>query len=387
MPIRHVIIDRDVLLIPEAPPGGSAARPEDWVWIDGALESLRLLAAANLRVSITTDQPAVARGEVASEAVDEVHRRLQGEAAEAGGRIDGIFVCPHRPDDGCDCYKPAPGLILAAVEAGGIAPGETVVVGDDVRSLKAARAAGVRAALVRTGRGMAAEAQLGDSGVRVYDDALAFVRTIVSDARTAPSEPLAPPEPAIRLTIREAFDGNRRVMAAAAEVLPDALEQLVETAAGCLRAGGKLLVCGSGSSAGAAQRLAAGLMGRPRVGPPAAPAVAITTDTPVVATIASHHGFEQAFARQVGALARPGDLLLAISAGDEEANLVAAARQARAAGCTVAALIGASRGRLSEEASVTVAVPSDEAARVQEAHGLCIHILAAALEGAVSARP
>jgi D-sedoheptulose 7-phosphate isomerase len=377
MPIRHVILDRDGVLNREAPGGGWVTRPEDWVWEAGALEALSSLAGAGIRVSVATNQSGIGRGEVSADAVDEVHRRMEREADAAGGRIDAIFQCSHGPDDGCDCRKPAPGLIHAAVEAAGVPPAETIVVGDDVRDLRAARAAGVRAVLVRTGKGMATEAQLGDSGVRIYDNLAAFARAIVTE------RPAEPRDSALLVDIREIFERHRRVMDAASESLPEVLERVVEAASACLHAGGRLLVCGNGGSAADAQHLAAELVCRFRSDRAAIPAIALTTDTSSLTAIANDYGFERVFARQVEALARPGDMLVAISTSGNSANVVEAARQAKAAGCTVVALTGASGGRLADEVHLLVAAPSDEVARIQEVHELCIHVLAGALEDVV----
>lgn len=379
MPIRHVILDRDGVLNREAQNGGWVTHPDGWVWEAGALEALRSLSAAGVRISVATNQSGIGRGEVAAEAVEEVHRQMEREAEAGGGRIDAVFVCPHGPDDGCDCRKPAPGLILAAIEASGIPVAETVVVGDDVRDLKAARAADVRAVLVRTGKGMKAEAQLGDSGVRVYDNLASFARAIASDRHAEPQESQ------IQADVREIFDRHIRVIEAASETLPDVLERVVTTISACLRSGGKLLVCGNGGSAADAQHLAAELVCRFRTDRRAVAAIALTTDTSALTAIANDYGFERVFARQVEALASPGDVLVAISTSGSSANVVEAARQARASGCTVIAMTGASGGRLASEAQILVAAPAEEVARIQEVHELCIHIIAGAIEDTVRA--
>jgi D-glycero-D-manno-heptose 1,7-bisphosphate phosphatase len=91
-------------------------------------------------------------------------------------------VCPHAPEAGCSCRKPASGLIEAAIARSGIAAADTLVVGDDHRDLEAARGAGVVAALVRTGKGRQTEQHPGSRGVPAYDDLLALARAIVRAA-------------------------------------------------------------------------------------------------------------------------------------------------------------------------------------------------------------
>lgn len=177
--VRHLIVDRDGVLNRENPSGGWIANPDDWVWEDGALEGLRMAKTADVRVSVTTNQSGVGRGVVPSRQVEAVHARMLREADAGRGRIDAVFVCPHAPGEGCSCRKPAPGLVLAAVEASGIAAAETVLIGDAVRDLEAARAAGVRFALVRTGKGRATEIELADRDVPVFDDLSDAARSLV----------------------------------------------------------------------------------------------------------------------------------------------------------------------------------------------------------------
>ncbi len=181
MPIRHVILDRDGVLNREAPGGGWVTRPEDWAWEAGALDGLRRLAEAGILITVVTNQSAVGRGIVDMEAVDRVNDVMLSEAEAAGAPIDGVFVCPHAPEEGCPCRKPAPGLIEEAVLFSGVSPAETVAVGDAGRDLEAARAAGVRAVLVRTGKGRRTEGRLGDVGVAVYDDLRCAAEAIVAE--------------------------------------------------------------------------------------------------------------------------------------------------------------------------------------------------------------
>ncbi len=184
-PIRHVILDRDGVLNAEPPDGGYVTDSTQWQWLPGALEGLGMLGAAGAHLSIATNQAGVGRGLITREALDAVHRRMLDEAAQAGAVIQQVFVCPHAPDDGCACRKPAPGLLLSAIEAAGIPASATVVVGDDLRDLEAARAAGVAAVLVRTGKGRPAEAAAARAGVPVFDDLRAFASALVTPSRLA----------------------------------------------------------------------------------------------------------------------------------------------------------------------------------------------------------
>ncbi len=181
MKYRHLILDRDGVLNCEAPPPGFVLRPEDFRWLPGALEGLAALRRAGIRLSVATNQSGVGRGLMTLEHLQDVHARMQSEAEAAGGALDAIFCCPHPPEARCACRKPAPGLIAAAVESSGIPADESLVVGDDMRDLDAAQHAGVRAALVRTGKGRETEARLaGRPRMLVYDDLRALARAIAS---------------------------------------------------------------------------------------------------------------------------------------------------------------------------------------------------------------
>ena len=187
-------------------------------------------------------------------------------------------------------------------------------------------------------------------------------------------------EQEIREAILANFDEHRSVMSEAARTLPAVLEEMVRLATSCLGNGCKLLVCGNGGSAADAQHLATELVCRYRTDRPAAAAVALTTDSSALTAIANDYGFDRVFARQVEALARAGDMLLAISTSGRSANVIEAARQARACGCTVVALTGAGGGALAEHADLVIAAPSSTVARVQEVHEVVLHVLAEAVE-------
>jgi len=175
-PIRHVILDRDGVLNRELEKGW-LTDPDQWVWETGALEALRLWSAHGTRISVATNQSGIGRGVASSGAVDAVHGWLRRELTALGVDLVGIFVCPHAPDEGCECRKPAPGLIRRAVEESGIPEEETMVIGDDLRDLAAGRAAGLRVGLVLTGKG----SRVRDS---VDEDALLFKNLIEAATRT-----------------------------------------------------------------------------------------------------------------------------------------------------------------------------------------------------------
>ena len=135
-----------------------------------------------------------------------------------------------------------------------------------------------------------------------------------------------------------------------------------------LRAGNKILLCGNGGSAADAQHIAAELVGRYEQQRQAFPAISLTTDTSALTALSNDYGYEEVFARQVAALAKAGDVLIAISTSGKSPNVVKAVEKARALGCKTIALTGCAGEPLASHCDLAVLVPSDRTSRVQEAH-------------------
>jgi D-glycero-D-manno-heptose 1,7-bisphosphate phosphatase len=179
-PVRHLILDRDGVLNQEAAEHGYILRPEDFKWLPGSLPALVMLSGLGLRISVASNQSAVGRGLMAPQQLEQVLAVMRTQAEAAGARIDAMYICSHAPEAHCDCRKPAPGLIRSAVRDSGIPQGETLVVGDDVRDVEAARAAGVNVVMVRTGKGLRASAELKQRGevLPVFDDLAQLARAL-----------------------------------------------------------------------------------------------------------------------------------------------------------------------------------------------------------------
>jgi D-sedoheptulose 7-phosphate isomerase len=153
------------------------------------------------------------------------------------------------------------------------------------------------------------------------------------------------------------------------------LETIARAMVSSLRAGGKILWCGNGGSAGDSQHLAAEMVGRFRRERRGMASIALTTDTSVLTSIANDYGYEAAFARQVEALGNPGDLLVGISTSGNSHNVIAALEAAHAQGLVTVAFTGQGGGRMAALADHLFAVPSTDTARIQEAHILAGHML------------
>lgn len=148
-------------------------------------------------------------------------------------------------------------------------------------------------------------------------------------------------------------------------------------------AGGKLLAFGNGGSAADAQHLAAELAGRFERERRALAAIALTTDTSVLTSIANDYGFDRVFTRQIEAIGRPGDVAFGITTSGRSANVVNALRAAREQGLRTVALTGRDGGDAGHAAEMHINVPDASTARVQEAHRTLIHVICELVERTV----
>jgi phosphoheptose isomerase len=149
-----------------------------------------------------------------------------------------------------------------------------------------------------------------------------------------------------------------------------------------LKGGGKLLVFGNGGSAADAQHVAAELVGRFQRERAAMAAIALTTDSSVLTSVANDYAFERVFARQVEALGRPGDVALAITTSGASPNVVAALETAAALGMRTIAVTGSDGGAAGKAAAIHVNVPATSAARVQEVQRTLLHVMCDLVERA-----
>ncbi|MCP5451157.1 MAG: phosphoheptose isomerase [Gammaproteobacteria bacterium] len=170
------------------------------------------------------------------------------------------------------------------------------------------------------------------------------------------------------------LEAKQRTLAAMGPRIVQAAELLAER----LRRGHKILVCGNGGSAADAQHFAAELVNRFEIERPGLAAIALTTDSSALTSIANDYAFEQIFARQVRALGRPGDVLLAISTSGNSPNVLVAIDAARELGMVTLALTGRDGGRMAEQLGgedIEIRAVTPATARIQETHILIIHCL------------
>lgn len=149
-----VALDRDGTLVVER---NYLSRAADVELVPGAGEALRSLAAAGFGLVVVTNQSGVGRGYFGLDALEEVNGRLVELLAQEGARLDGIYACPHAPDDGCGCRKPRGGLLRKAGHELGFEPEKAIVIGDNEGDVGLGNAVGATTILVRTGYGAAVE--------------------------------------------------------------------------------------------------------------------------------------------------------------------------------------------------------------------------------------
>jgi D-glycero-D-manno-heptose 1,7-bisphosphate phosphatase len=121
---------------------------DEFEFFPGSLDALARLTAAGLRLVVVTNQSAVGRGLIPLAGLEEIHRRMTGAVEAAGGRLLDILFCPHLPEAGCDCRKPATGMIVEACRRHGLDPSRAVMVGDRAKDIRCGRDAGCRATVL-----------------------------------------------------------------------------------------------------------------------------------------------------------------------------------------------------------------------------------------------
>jgi len=192
--VTLVILDRDGVINAESE--DYIRSIADWAPLPGSLEAIAALSGAGHTVAIATNQSGLARGYFSLDDLEAIHGELCRRVEALGGSVAGIFYCPHHPDEGCDCRKPATGLLRAIERELALPLSRAVLIGDSLKDLQAAEAAGCRPLLVRTGRGSATLERLRSADPpaglladpAVYDDLAAAARALLAET----SPPHAP---------------------------------------------------------------------------------------------------------------------------------------------------------------------------------------------------
>lgn len=176
---RAIILDRDGVINCDS--DEFIKSPDEWIPIPGSLEAVARLHRAGHPVIVATNQSGVSRGLLTLSMLERIHARMTDEVRGAGGDLAGVFFCPHCDEDGCACRKPAPGLFYDIASRLGVDLATSYAVGDSERDIVAARRAGARPILVRTGKGLRTLQISGElPDVPVYENLAAFVDALLS---------------------------------------------------------------------------------------------------------------------------------------------------------------------------------------------------------------
>jgi D-glycero-D-manno-heptose 1,7-bisphosphate phosphatase len=178
-----VLLDRDGVINYDSP--DYILSPEAWRPIPGSLEAITRLCREKIAVAIASNQSALGRGMLDQTTFQTIHAKMMLAIEKAGGRIAHTAYCPHAPEDDCECRKPKPGLVFEALKSLGLeeCASKVVFIGDSVRDVQAAVAAGVRPMLVQTGYGDAVaihvQARKLYPNIEVHPDLAAAVASVL----------------------------------------------------------------------------------------------------------------------------------------------------------------------------------------------------------------
>lgn len=167
------------------------------------------------------------------------------------------------------------------------------------------------------------------------------------------------------------------------EMMRTSIDEIIEITnilINCLKKGGKIILFGNGGSAADSQHIAAELIGRFQKDRTSLPAIALTTNTSVLTSLSNDYSFEIIFAKQIEALGKEGDVAIGISTSGRAKNVIAGIRQAKKMGIKTIAFVGCDGGVLSKTADISIIVPSNITARIQEAHITTGHIICQLIE-------
>jgi len=191
--MKLVIADRDGTINVERE--GYIQTPDEWEPLPGALDAIARLNQAGWQVVIAANMPGLGRGLFDTAALNAIQARMNRQLAEAGGRVEAMFYCPHAPDEGCSCRKPLPGLFLQIGERFKVNLAQVHAVGDSVRDAQAAAAAGCMTHLVLTGNSAPAPGEPlppeFPAGTLVHADLMAFATALIGEPPLAEAAALA----------------------------------------------------------------------------------------------------------------------------------------------------------------------------------------------------
>jgi histidinol-phosphate phosphatase family protein len=378
---QGVLLDRDGTMIVDHGYVGSVERVQ---FIEGAIEAIAALNRAGLPVAVVTNQAGVARGLYEVEDVQQVHKHMIAELARGGAQVDEWLFCPYHPEGSVEAFarfsadrKPGPGMALAAAEALGLDLSVSWVVGDSDADVGLARAVGARPLRVGVPTGSAPS----DPDVPAFVDLAAAVSHILA-SEAGSSSPSQDPAPAF--PIHPYYDAgvfgteySDELHAALRTVDPSRFHAAATLLNDAHDRDATVFSCGNGGSASIANHLQCdhvkcvgqGTDLRTRV-------FSLSTNVELFSAIANDNGYEHVFEHQMASVARPCDLLIAVSSSGRSPNIVRALDWASEHGMRTIALTGFTGGPARDLADVSIHVASSNYGIVEDAHQACMHVLA-----------
>jgi D-glycero-D-manno-heptose 1,7-bisphosphate phosphatase len=177
--MQLVILNRDGVINEAMEPGTHSL--SDWIPVRGSLEAIARLSHAGWKVTIAMNMPLTGGTDIDTQI--RINRLMQRKVRESGGMIEGVFFCPHAPEVHCRCRKPQPGLLHDISTRFRVRLSQVPFIGDTLNDMQAARAAGARPILVKTGKGFGTVGMPGfDPGIPVFDDLYGAVESLLDEA-------------------------------------------------------------------------------------------------------------------------------------------------------------------------------------------------------------
>ncbi|QEY27039.1 D-glycero-beta-D-manno-heptose 1,7-bisphosphate 7-phosphatase [Neisseria zalophi] len=173
--MKLIILDRDGVINQDR--DDFVKSVDEWVPLNGSMDAIAFLTEAGYTVAVATNQSGIGRKLFTMQDLTEMHNKMHRLVLQAGGRIEGIWFCPHMADDHCDCRKPKPGMVIDILDRFKADAAATWLVGDSLRDLQAIAAVGGKPALVLTGKGKKTLAQHSDElpeNTQIFNDLLDF---------------------------------------------------------------------------------------------------------------------------------------------------------------------------------------------------------------------
>ncbi len=373
-----VLLDRDGTIIVDHGYVGSIERVE---FIDGAVEAIARLNRAGLPVAVLTNQAGVARGLYTVDDVHAVHRHIDAELALAGAHVDAWLFCPYHREGTVEGFarasadrKPAPGMAWAAAEELGLDLAASWMVGDSDADVGLARAIGARA--VRVG-----EVAPASSGPLVFSarDLAAAVSLILDTATTSPATGSTGVFPTHGYDDAGVFGSEygAELRIALQTVDPSQLSAAAKLLHEASERDATVFACGNGGSASIANHLQCDHVKGVGTGTDVRARVfSLSSNMELFSAVANDVGYEHTFSHQLSFVARPGDLLVAVSSSGRSPNIIRALEWAAAHDMSTISLTGFSGGPARELADVAVHVDAANYGVVEDAHQVCMHLLA-----------